>query len=219
MAIAFIDYCDGGGNGSTATTSAMDSTGADLLIVSVETYSTTVPKSGLSDNKSNTFIELAHISNGVSDQRVFICRNPSVGTGHTFTYSLGSSYPAISAAAFSGVGILVGSEYTTATASTITSGSLSTTSNGSLFFFSVGSQTGVTQSSVSSGFTELSDVAGVPAVNTGIHTSYKIQSTAGSESPTSTMSGSSDLNSAFLVFEPAPSGGGGGAVLHPLRSN
>ena len=218
MAIAFIDYCDGGGNGSTATTSAMDSTGADLLIVSVETYNNTAPKSGLSDNKSNTFIELAHISNGTSDQRVFLCRNPSVGTGHTFTYSLGASYPGISAAAFSGVGVLVGSEYTTATASTITSGSLSTTSNGSLFFFSVGSANVVTQSSISSSFVELSDLAGVANYYMGIHTSYKIQSTAGSESPTSTMSASNSLNSAFLVFEPAPSGGGG-AVLHPLRSN
>ena len=221
MAITFVDSCDGQ-HQSSVTTSAMDSTGADTIIVSVQTYNTTVPLTAISDSKSNLFVQLAHNNFGVYDQRIFVCRNPTVGASHTFSFSTGSaSYAVVSAAAFSGVGVLSANDYTDASsASSVSAGPLTATSNGSLFYFSIGTGSTVTQSSVSGGFTEITDVAGVPGSWMGLHTSYKIQSSAGSENPTATLSGTDTMNATLLMFDPLPAAGGGGAgTYHPLYLN
>lgn len=214
MAIAFIDSCDGKSSVSV-TTSAMDSTGADTIIVSVQTYNTTVPLTAISDSKSNAFVQLSHNDFGIYDQRIFLCRNPTVGGSHTFSFNTGgASYAAVSAAAFSGVGILSANDYTNATSvSSVSAGPLTAKSNGSLFYFSIGAGSTVTQSSVSGGFTEITDIAFNPSVWMGLHTSYKIQSTAGSETPTATLSGTTNLNATLLMFDPLPPSGGGNVIV------
>ena len=216
MAITFIGSCDGQ-HQSSVTTSAMDSTGADTIIISVQTYNTTVPLTAISDSKSNVFVQLAHNNFGVYDQRIFLCRNPTVGGSHTFSFGTGgASYAVVSAAAFSGVGILSANDYTDATsASSVSAGPLTATSNGSLFYFSIGTGSTVTQSSVSGGFTEITDVAGVPSSWMGLHTSYKIQSTAASETPTSTLSGTDTMNATLLMFDPLPASSSSGSSSTP----
>ena len=211
MAITFIGSCDGQDQ-TNATTSAMDSTGADTIIVSVQTYNTTVPLTAISDSKSNSFVQLSHNNFSVYDQRIFLCRNPTVGASHTFSFSTGgASYAVVSAAAFSGVGVLSANDYMNATSvSSVSAGPLTATSNGCLFYFSIGTGSTVTQSSVSGGFTEITDVAGVPGNYMGLHTSYRIQSTAASETPTSTLSGTDTMNATLLMFDPLPASGGGG---------
>lgn len=220
MAIAFIDSCDGQ-HQSSVTTSAMDSTGADTIIISVQTYNTSVPLTAISDSKSNVFVQLSHNDFGVYDQRIFLCRNPTVGGSHTFSFSTGgASYAVVSAVAFSGVGVLSANDYTNATSvSSVSAGPLTATSNGSLFYFSIGTGSTVTQSSVSGGFTEITDIEGIANFWMGLHTSYKIQSTAGSETPTATLSGTNTMNATLLMFDPLPPSGGGGATVHPLYAN
>ena len=74
----------GGGSGPT-TSSSIDTTGADFLLVAVAYYAQgTLPT--VSDSKTNTWQALTAYDNaGTSNVRLFYSYNPTVGTGHTFT--------------------------------------------------------------------------------------------------------------------------------------
>jgi len=85
------------GGASTATTTAIDTTGADLIVVFVSGDSSPT----LSDSKSNTWLTaIAH--HGSYWGTIYYCRPPSnkVGTGHTFTET--STYGTIEVTAWSG---------------------------------------------------------------------------------------------------------------------
>ena len=220
MAITLVSYGDGTGTTASATSSAIDTTGANLLIAVVSGFNAEIDESVFSDNKSNTFFVISHTI-GTSSGKVFGCFNPTVGTGHTVSYSKSSSYPQVGLYAFSGVDApnFVFSRNDSATAaSSVTVGSVEATKNNSLFFLSVTSGNPYTLSSVTGGFTTLTNVGGIAASYMGLHTAYKIQSAAGAENPTATMSGSMHLAATMSTFLESTSGGGG-AVLHPLRSN
>ena len=81
------------------TTSAINTTGAKILVAAVSTY---VSSGTISDSKSNTWVPLtANGSGGNAVAQLFYVVNPTVGTGHTFTSS--GSYISASVAAFAGV--------------------------------------------------------------------------------------------------------------------
>ena len=218
MAITLVSYGDGTGTTASATSSAIDTTGANLLIAVVSGFNAEIDESVFSDNKSNTFFVISDTT-GNASSKVFGCFNPTVGIGHTVSYSKSSSYPQVGLYSFSGVDApnFVFSQNDSASRSSVTVGSVEATKNNSLFFLSVTSGP-YTLSSVTGGFTTLTNVGGVGAAYMGLHTAYKIQSAAGAENPTVTMSGSGDLSATMSTFLEATSGGGG-AVLHPLRSN
>lgn len=85
---------------SAATTGAIDTTGADLLVVAVANGNGAVGASDVSDSKGNTWTALSSYapSSGI---RLFYCKPTSVGSGHTFSQSTGS-FASIAAIAFSG---------------------------------------------------------------------------------------------------------------------
>lgn len=216
MAITLVSYGDGTGTTASATSSAIDTTGANLLIAVVSGYNAEIDESVFSDNKSNTFFVISHTI-GLSSGKVFGCFNPTVGTGHTVSYSKSASYPQVGLYSFSGVDApnFVFSRNDSATRSSVTVGSVEATKNNSLFFLSVISGNPYTLSSVTGGFTTLTNVGGIAASYMGLHTAYKIQSAAGAENPTATMSGSMHLAATMSTFlEAAPSGGG--SQFHPL---
>lgn len=84
---------------TTATSSAIDTTGASLIVVHLSWVSASIT---LSDSKSNTWTALTQqTSNGSS--RLYYCASPVSGSGHTFTITgSGNLYFVLSAAAFSG---------------------------------------------------------------------------------------------------------------------
>jgi hypothetical protein len=77
-----------GTNGST--TSAMDTTGANLLVVVASQYSGVSP-GAVSDSKGNTWTALTGQTGGNSYARMFYSQGGTVGTGHVFSYSGGFS--------------------------------------------------------------------------------------------------------------------------------
>lgn len=93
MSFALISSVARGTNG---TTDAIDTTGADLLVVHVGHG--TGGDGTITDSKSNTWTALT--TQG-GESTLWYCLNPTVGTGHTFTVT-GGSFPSISVAAFSG---------------------------------------------------------------------------------------------------------------------
>jgi len=92
--------CDAGGiNG--ATSSAINSTGAGLLIVSVTNGSSADPLPTPTDTYNNTWLGPV-VSRGETTVAVWWAVNPVVGTGHSVSYSDTGSYSSIGFAAFSG---------------------------------------------------------------------------------------------------------------------
>lgn len=90
-----------GSNTSSVTTSAIDTTGANFLIVVVVTvWGTHI--ANISDSKGNTWTYLTLYSDTARAIRLAYCHSPTVGSGHTFTGSLGEKN-SLAVAAFDGV--------------------------------------------------------------------------------------------------------------------
>jgi len=99
---AFIASAQASGQLGPITTSVIDTTGADLLIVGVSQYE--APGSvTITDNKSNTWTGLTIPAGGTTEGRIWYCKPTTVGSGHTVSANVaGGFYGGITFAAFSG---------------------------------------------------------------------------------------------------------------------
>lgn len=88
-----------GAQGGSSTTPAINTTGANLIVIAVSMFGTP-STSGLSDSKTNTWTQLTTHSGTTASVRLFYCLAPIVGSGHTFTYNVG--FPTICVQAWSG---------------------------------------------------------------------------------------------------------------------
>lgn len=86
---------------NTFTTSAIDTTGCDFLVVAVGYFSAIV----LSDSKTNSWSALTVKTNvdGNNSVVLYYCAAPIVGTGHTFTLTGLVSFGSIAVQGFRGV--------------------------------------------------------------------------------------------------------------------
>lgn len=85
---------------NSVTTNAVDTSGADLLVVECAFLSFTSPT--FSDSKGNTWNGPLSHDSGTSVSQLFWTKPTSVGSGHTFTLSGTACFPSIAASAFSG---------------------------------------------------------------------------------------------------------------------
>lgn len=91
-----------GTSGNGVTTGAIDTTGADLLVVLVSDYSGGSTRT-VSDSKANSWTPQSGDANGgAARARLYWCKPSSVGSGHTFTDLSTSNYATIVVGAFSG---------------------------------------------------------------------------------------------------------------------
>jgi hypothetical protein len=108
MAFSVISYTGGVGTLNSVTSSVIDTSGANLIVVTVAWYSG-VGAGGnigiLTDNKSNTWTPLTRrTSASQTDNQLFYVVNPIVGTGHTFDFTNSTPtniYPSIQIGAWS----------------------------------------------------------------------------------------------------------------------
>ena len=110
MAIAFIastyaDFSSPGWTTTGVTTPTVDTTGANLLVVSFGWADWNIPTNSVSDNKGNTWIGLTVYRNfSSSGTQFFYAKNAIVGAGHTFTVSSSAaSSPTVIVHAFANV--------------------------------------------------------------------------------------------------------------------
>jgi hypothetical protein len=94
---------DGNESADSVTTSAIDTTGANLIVISLAWYAGTTSNCTPTDSNSNTWSALtqANAYNAGKNQ-LFYAYAPTVGSGHTFSCSCTSGTPALAVAAFSG---------------------------------------------------------------------------------------------------------------------
>lgn len=99
MAFSLVAHAQAvSGNSNSVTTTGIDTSGANLIVINMAFDSTTT----LSDSKSNTWTLLTNHNNGSIHQRLAYCFNPTVGSGHTFTLTGSSDFPSIEVQAWSG---------------------------------------------------------------------------------------------------------------------
>lgn len=189
MTITHIASAANNGTDSSAT-ATINSTGANLLIVTVSRFDSAVAQS-LTDSLGNTWTALTErlISSSVR-VRGYYCLNPSVGASHTFTVAgvnagAGTSiFPAIAVSAFAGVGGY-GSETggTQTSAATGQPGSITPIEDGALLVTGESFNVAGTQS-VNSGYTIGAQQNFASGTSLGVAQAYLIQTTAAAVNPT-----------------------------------
>src|SRR4051812_9792279 len=104
MGIAFVvgAHVTEGSGANGGTSGAIDTSGANFLVAVVASYS--VGDTTVTDSKSNTWTQLTardEINTTLVRNRIWYAKNATVGSGHTFSDAVSSSFPSICVAAFS----------------------------------------------------------------------------------------------------------------------
>jgi hypothetical protein len=195
MAIALVSSLTATPGGSGGTTAALDTSGANLLILSVSWYTiNTANPSTISDSKGNTWTALTRRNSpsGHFAHRLWYATNPTVGTGHTFTVTASADqYPAILVYAFSGCDtaapFVVENGANGSDTPPLAAGSVTPAANGELVIsgFAGNAFTGVTASGLT-----VTSINSSPAFNINGAVGYLIQSTAAAINPSWSWSGS-----------------------------
>ncbi len=212
MAYALVVATSKGGNtNQTITTDAVNTTGADLIVINVGYYSGTTPTIAPSDSKGNTWTALtAH--NQVSTlvgNRMFYCAAPTVGSGHTFTQEdlVANAYPSIQMLAFSGAHASPFDQQTGAvssgSASTLATGSLTPSEDNCLVVAGLGHEVNSAGAvSINGGFTATTE-AYVGSTSEGSGCAYLIQTSAASANPTWNVTNNTGIAATLATFKAA----------------
>lgn len=220
MAIALVAHQKAASvGGANCTTPAIDTTGANLLVVAIADFES--GSTVLSDSKGNTWTPLTRrAAVGSGAVQLYYCASPTVGSGHTFTATATASFPAIFAAAFSGAHTSpfdaesAGTVFEVAAGprTTIDNANLTPSQNNALVVTGLGG--GGVSILIDESFiiTDSADLSGGNNFAGGL--AYIIQTTAGATSPTwSWTNNSSGVAAASASFKVAAAGGTINGVL------
>lgn len=195
------------------TTSAVDTTGANLLVAYVA-WASSGPIPTLTDTYSNTWTMASDPGNGATSDRgaIFHCLSPTVGTGHTVGITTGCTLPQIQFQAFSGVSAHGGDTGSI----TLSPGTLTPAVDGCLFVSNcVWRVSGTPATCSPPTFTVNSGAIVASGSEFGQGSAYYIQPTAASVTPTWGPSGGTNPVTTMTYFTAAAGGGGGSIILPP----
>jgi hypothetical protein len=211
MTIAKVVSTEKAGPGASA---AVDTSGANFLVACVSGLDA---DRGISDSKSNTWVELTPKAGNFSDSvSFFYVANATVGSGHTFT-SVGAN-TAIAVVAFSGVKVASPFDQENGAvdgASPRSTGSVTPSEDNELIIAGSGS-TG-TSYFIDNGFTIDEQIDVVGGTNFGVAIANKIQTTATAVNPAWTATTAGGINAVIATFKAEPAGGIPIAMRHYLR--
>lgn len=194
MAFSLIANTSAGSSGgSSVTTSGIDTTGANLIVLETSNYHTIGTSITVSDSKGNTWSALNTYGPTNTESKLYYCLNPTVGSAHTFTITSngGSTYPSIAVSAWSGAHASSSFDQqngnNVAASSTLQVGSVTPTENDELIITGCAFYAGGTLS-IDNGMT-ITNQTNYSAGNCmGVGLAYKIQTTAAAINPTWTHS-------------------------------
>lgn len=173
---------------SNVTTGAIDTTGANLLILAAGFYPAITGVPTITDSKGNTWTGLVAQDDGQARVRLWYSTPTTVGAGHTFTLAGSLTYPAIVVGAFGNA--KPASPFDTQTGTAVPPGSTSFNSGALLPSLSnelIVSAIGLNQASgtlaVDSGMSIVDQVNGQGGSHDSIGMAYIVQTTATSINP------------------------------------
>lgn len=203
--------------GVSVTTSAIDTTGANLIVLVVADYTL---GSTPTDSKGNTYTPRTGRTtpNTNGSVRIWDCLNPIVGTGHTFTVSGGTQYPSVNVLAFSGAHATAAFDHENGAAgaalTSLGSGSITPSGPAALVIFGYGG--GSSSNPSVPGYTDAGlFVPIVGAQHYGSASFYTIQNVAVATSPTAFF-GFNDPSVVIASYLPASAAGGPGRVTQSV---
>jgi hypothetical protein len=219
MAIAHVAHLAEGLGANGGTSSAINTSGANLILIAVSWY-TVFGDPTISDSKGNTWTARTRRADGSEVAcRIYECESPTVGSGHTFTASGANTVATIAVLAVSGAksgafdqesGGFPGGNGTS-----IQIGAFTPSEDNCLVFTTVCTY-GDGTPSADGGFTS-HGVATLASTYMGGGLAYLIQTTAASAGPTWSWSTSAPRVMAMAAYK-AAAGGGGGLVI-PVAMN
>ena len=193
MAFSLKANTGGGTSQNGGTTSAVDTTGANLIVISVACGNGASP--AVSDNMGNTlnYVTIRSDSQSGLSNTLFYCSTPTVGAGHTFTVVAVNGFPAIFVQAWAGAAASSVLDQqngaASANATSLQPGSVTPGNDNELLVTGL-FYTANTVLSIDSSFT-ISDSAGeVGGTNYGGGMAYLVQGSAAPVNPTWTEAGS-----------------------------
>jgi hypothetical protein len=196
---------------NTFTTPAIDTTGANLLVVFVVRHYGFSPT--FSDSKGNSWTKLSDNATTGGTGAFFYCFNPTVGSGHTFTLT-GTSYGDIAVQAWSGA---VSSPFdvehvSNTTGTSLATGSVSPNVDGELIV--AGLSINVTNTyNIDSSFTISDQIPFSSGSYYGIAAAYLVQTTKGAVNPTWSWTNSAAAAAAIACFKPSSGTSGGSPFI------
>ena len=190
------------------TTTAFDTTGADLIVLCVSSYTGTPT---VSDSQSNTWSPLTKQTEADASSQLYYCASPTTSSAHTFTVSSGSNtYDVLTVSAFSGSGASPFDVQNGAVSAldngAIQPGSITPSVNGEMIISGTASFT-THVLSVDSGLTITDQQLYTSGDCTGGALAYFVQTTAAAINPTWSHSGSNQSSAVIASFKPAAGGG------------
>jgi len=211
MAFSLIASVGAGStNGNNVTTAGITTTGANLIIIGVASYSVNTIET-VSDSKSNTWTRLTIYTEGTGGgagarHTLYYCLAPTVGTGHTFTASGTTIFPSINVVAFSGAKVTAVFDVENGAAGFVYQpGSVTPSQNNSLIVTGIHSWQSSIPNTINSGFTVSTTQNYIGGQRFGAGLAYLIQSTAAAVNPTWTSNNPTAHDAVGIaVFKPEP---------------
>lgn len=197
MAIALVSHIafQPGGGGGTST--SIDTTGANFLVANLVIING--GSATLTDSYGNTWTALTSYGNSTQAQLYYVA-SPTVGTGHTFTITGSSQFPALAVASFSGVAssspldVEIGN--TASSATSCSTGSLTPTSNNELMITGIGT---VSSHAPTVNIGTVTDSLG-EAASWGVGLAYLVQTSATAENATWSQTVTQDMQVNIAFF-------------------
>lgn len=198
---ALIDSTIKVGTSTGNTTDAIDTTGANLLIIAISYDSTGTPT--VSDSKGNSYTLIRTEEEGAYHKlSMYYSLNGTVGASHTFTVSGANTFSSIAAQAYSQIVSLDQQNGATADGASLQTGSVTPTENNELLVTAVGGgYAGLVPASINSSFTKDDEQEFVTATSYGLAIAHLFQTTASAINPTWTPNSSVGMATIIATFK------------------
>ena len=174
---------------STSPSGAIDTTGCDLIVISLSLYSGNISGRVMTDSVGNTYTQAAYADSGNYHNALYYCQGPVTNSSHTFSCNDNSNALSLTVACYSGSDpsgldqLVIGSG---SGGSTYQAGSITPSVNSELIICSIACA--ATVGVIDSGFT-VDEFEGNSGGGVGNGLARLFQSTAGAVNPTWTTAG------------------------------
>lgn len=192
---------------TNVTTDAVDSTGGNLALAVLTSSNVAAFTSSPTDSKGNSWTGLTKRSSPdtVYVARIWYSATPTVGSGHTASYSEAAFYGSMGFSVYSGADAAPADAENGAGTNSGTSlacGSVTPSADGALIV-AVLCSLNLTGVSIDSGFTIIDDVGGNATNRAKVVVAYMIQTTAAAVNPTWSWTGTAGAAAAIASFKVA----------------
>lgn len=218
MTIAHVVSTSATFGASSGGTSAIDTTGANLLVVVVSSYYGAAAPT-LTDSNGNTWTSVDHfVGSGAATNRLqmYYCIGGTVGAGHTVTCTISGAYGSVAFAGYSGVASTTPLDQHTINgvggATSVQAGSVTPSEANEVVIVGLGYQTAAATASIDGGFTKRVNDNPQSGVSFGVALGDLIQTTATAANPTWSWTGAGDAAAVIATFKQA----GGGDTTPPV---